>query len=257
MTELEKSIETMTRRLADILEPNSPSIYLYGSATAGDFRPGWSDIDILVLTREPISMDQAEQLLHLRQTMLREEPGNPHYRSFEGGMLSLAGFLTGTPDTVVSWGTSGQRIDTRYHFDSFCRMQLLDSGILLHGEDIREKLPRPTYADLKADVRRHDASIRQHARRTGRELYSYGWLLDISRCLYTLRTGQIIPKTAAGEWALQEQLCPCADALTRAVQIRKSPMNYLKEEQTLDEAAQLGDSIQKYADVLERELNNQ
>jgi predicted nucleotidyltransferase len=254
MNELRKSVCEMTWRIAEILSDCAPSVYLYGSVTLEDFRPGWSDIDILVLTKTPISEEQAQKLVHLRQTLLLEEPGNPHYRAFEGGMLSLDAFLRQTPDTVVYWGTSGERITSRYQFDSFSRSALLDSGILLFGEDVRGMLCRPAFDDLKNDVRRHYESIRQHAQRTGRDLYSYGWLLDIARCLYTLRTGKIIPKTAAGEWALRESICPCVEALARAVEVRRKPMKYMQDPSVMDYAETLGESVQRFADVLEREL---
>lgn len=256
MKELRESINIMTSRIATILETCSPSIYLYGSVVLGDFKLGWSDIDILVLTQDSISEKQVEQLLHLRKAMLTTDPSNPYYRSFEGGMLSLNAFLTGTPDCVVYWGTSGERIATRYNFDSFSMSQLLDSSILLYGNDIREQLTRPTYSDLKADVRHHYETIRQYAQNTGRSLYSYGWLLDISRCIYTLRTGNIIAKTAAGVWALQENLCPCPEALSKAVEIRKEPLKYLDDTHTFSYAQMLGDIIQKYADILELELGS-
>lgn len=254
MYPLPASIDAMTRRIARILSDCDPTIYLYGSAALGDFKPGWSDIDILVLTHTAISEEQAKLLVYLRQTMLQEEPGNPHYRAFEGGMLSLDAFARRKPDRVVYWGTGGERIANTYHFDSFSMCALLDSGILLHGEDVREQLTCPTCDDLKNDVRRHYESIRRHARKTGRELYSYGWLLDIARCVYTLRTGKIIPKTAAGEWALRENICPCAETLARAVEVRKEPIKYKNDPSTMDFAETLGDSIQRFADALEKEL---
>lgn len=251
---MKSSIDKMVRRISDILGSCAPAIYLYGSVALGDFKLGWSDIDILVLTQKPISEDQANQLVHLRQMMLAEEPGNPYYRSFEGGMLTINAFLSGGPDRVVYWGTSGERITTRYVFDSFNMSELLESGILLYGEDVRERFTRPTYSDLKEDVRRHYETIRQYAGKTGRELYSYGWLLDISRCIYTLRTGEIIAKTAAGEWALREKICPCVDALTKALAVRKEPMKYRNDARSFDYAETLGEAIQRYADVLKMEL---
>lgn len=251
---MKSSIDKMARRIAEILHTCAPSIYLYGSVTFDDFKLGWSDIDILVLTQEPISEDQANKLVHLRQTMLAEDPDNPYYRSFEGGMLTINAFLSGEPDRVVYWGTSGERLATRYVFDSFSMSELLDSGILLYGEDVRACFTRPTYSNLKEDVRRHYETIRQYAGETSRELYTYGWLLDISRCIYTLRTGKIIAKTAAGEWALREEICPCVDALTKALEVRKEPMKYRNDVQSLDYAETLGASIQRYADVLEYEL---
>lgn len=251
---MQNSISNMVQRIVNILAPCTPSIYLYGSVVLDDFKLGWSDIDILVLAQEPFSKEQANQLVNLRQTMLVDEPGNPYYRAFEGGMLTVNAFLSGELDRVVYWGTSGERITTRYCFDSFSMCQLLDSGILLYGDDVRGQMTRPTYSDLKTDVRCHYEAIRQYAQKAGRDLYSYGWLLDISRCIYTLCTGKIIAKTAAGEWALQENICPCADALAKAVEVRKDPIKFKNDAHTFDYAETLGDSIQRYADALEYEL---
>lgn len=254
MKELEPAIKAVRRRVVDILEGCAASIYIYGSLALGDFRPGWSDIDILVLTEKEITEGQAERLVNLRQVMLEEQPDNLYYRCFEGGMLSLDAFRLGEKGRVVYWGTSGERITDSYNFDSFSMCELLESGILIWGRDVRDRLSRPTFDELRADVRRHYEAMRKYARETERSFYSFGWLLDISRCLYTLRTGKIIAKTAAGEWALKENLCPCAEALARAVDIRREPARYLRDEGVLDEAQALGGSVQSYADVLEREL---
>lgn len=108
---------------------------------------------------------------------------------------------------------------------------------------------------LKSNVQRHYEVIRRYIQKTDRSLYSYGWLLDISRCIYTLRTGRIIPKTAAGEWALRESLCPCRDDLAKAVMIRREPGRYLNDESVFNYAETLGNNVQRYADVLEIELN--
>lgn len=255
--ELKGAICAMKQRITDIIDSCMPSIYLYGSVVLNDFKPGWSDIDLLVLTQAPISPEQADLLVGLRQTMLEEEPGNPYYRSFEGGILPLNDFLSGQPERVVYWGTSGERMTDRYDFDAFSMTQLLDSGILLYGKDIRDRLSRPAFDELKTNVRRHYEAIRKYAQRTEGSLYSYGWLLDISRCIYTLRTGKIIAKTAAGDWALQKALCPCAEALGKAIEVRKEPNKYKNDARCLAYAETLGPSIQVYADVLEAELREQ
>lgn len=252
--ERQKATNKIVHAITDILSDCEASVYLYGSTALDDFKLGWSDIDILVLTSKQMSEGQAQQLVRLRQTMIEEEPDNHYYRSFEGAMLTLDAFLSGERDRVVYWGTSGERITDKYDFDAFCMSELLDDGILIYGNDIRNKLPRPTLDALKENVQRHYETIRKNAQKTGRNFYSFGWLLDISRCIYTLRTGKIISKTSAGEWALKEKLCPCADALARAVDVRKEPNKYKNNESILDYAETLGDNIQRYADVLEREL---
>lgn len=253
-TALRGSIRKMTDAITEILAENAPTVYLYGSVALGDFHFGWSDIDILVLTEKQITPEQAERLVRLRQSMTEREPDNAYYRLFEGGMLPLEAFLTGTPDTVVYWGTSGQRITDRYAFDSFCRTELLDHGMLLYGKDLRGQMRRPVYTDLRADAEHHYQTVRAHGGETGRSLYSFGWLLDISRCIYTLRTGQIIAKTKAAEWALANGLCPDAAALQTALRVRDDPALFQNDERLRRCAETLGGAVQRYADVLEREL---
>ena len=227
----ESSIKEMTLQISNILSDCSPSIYLYGSLPLGDFRFGWSDIDILVLTDKQMSEEQAQKLVKLRQTMLEKEPGNLYYRSFEGGMLTLNAFISKSSDRVVYWGTSGERITDTYAFDSFGMAELIESSTLLCGRDIRGQLKAPSFGDLYADVKRHYETIRKYVQKTGRSLYSFGWLLDIARCLYTLRTGKIIAKTAAADWALENNLCPVSDALKIAVKVRRNPLMYKAEKQ--------------------------
>ncbi len=253
--QLSESIQKMASRIADVLHNNFLSIYLYGSIVLNDFKLGWSDIDILVLIRKSITEEQADRLVNLREEQLSEEPDNLYYRSFEGGMLTLDAFINKRPDRVVYWGTSGQRIMESYQFDSFSMKNLLENGRLLFGEDVRDRLTTPTYAELKKDIESHLFSIRKYAYLSGKSLYSFGWMLDISRCLYTLRTGKITAKTSAGEWALKEGLCPTPDALEFALKVRRTPWLFKNDDKILEYAGTINGDIQQYADILERELN--
>ena len=90
----------------------------------------------------------------------------------------------------------------------------------------------------------------------GEQVYSFGWLLDIARCIYTLRAGKIISKTAAGEWALQNCLFPDTDALEIALAVRRNPQKFQEDTELQDLSEKLGNVIQQYADVLEMELKN-
>ena len=248
------SINKMVREINGILSDCEPSIYMYGSSALNDFRLGWSDIDILVLTEKQITEKQAQKLVGLRQAMLEREPGNPYYRCLEGGMLTLDALLHRGTDRVVYWGTSGERITDSYLFDSFCMTELIESGVLLLGKDIRPQLKVPTFDNLYADVRHHYETIRKYAQKTGRSFYSFGWMLDIARCIYTLRTGRIITKTEAGEWALENNLCPNPDALEFSLKVRRNPLDYKGKRQVFDYAETLAEPIQRFADVLEKEL---
>jgi predicted nucleotidyltransferase len=241
--DINETIQTMVNEIAAVLADNKPAIYLYGSMVLDDFKPGWSDIDILVLTQGEISGQEADTLVNLRQNMAERYPGNPFFRLFEGGILPLDAFLNSGNGRTVYWGTSGQRITENHKMDSFGMAELLDSGILLYGSDIREKMIYPSHAQIREDIASHILAARKYGS-------SVAWLLDIARGIYTLRTGKIIAKTVAGEWALENGLCPDADALLKAVQIRKEPLNYSKQERSIDNAI-----IQRFADVIDNELS--
>lgn len=252
--ERQLAINTMVREISGILSDCEPSIYMYGSSVLNDFRLGWSDLDILVLTSKQITEEQAKSLVGLRQAMLVDEPDNPYYRSFEGGMLTLDAFLSKKTDRVVYWGTSGEQITDKYAFDSFGMAELIESSVLLYGKDVRKELKYPTFHELYADVKRHYEIIRKYAHTTGRSFYSFGWMLDIARCIYTLRTGKIIAKTDAAEWALENNLCPDSDALRYALKVRRKPLEYKDDKQTFDYAETLAEPIQRFENVLVKEL---
>lgn len=249
------AINRMVQEISHILADCEPTIYLYGSSALDDFRLGWSDIDILVLTERQISESQAEILVNLRQAMLSKEFDNLYYRSFEGGMLTKRAFLAHTTDRVVYLGTSGERITDSYAFDSFSMAALTENSVLLYGKDIRKELKYPSFHELYADVKRHYETIRKYAQNTGRNFYSFGWMLDIARCIYTLRTGKIIAKTKAAEWALENNLCSDPHALTTALNVRRNPWKYQNDQETFDYAQTLGEPVQRFADVLEKELS--
>lgn len=150
--------------------------------------------------------------------------------------------------------TSGERITDSYAFDSFGMAELVESSVLLYGKDIRKELKYPAFHELYADVKRHYETIRKYAQSTGRSFYSFGWMLDIARCIYTLRTSKIIAKTDAAEWALENNLCPDQDALRYALQVRRCPLEYKDDKETFDYAETLAKPIQRFADILEKEL---
>lgn len=247
------AIHTMTVTLARLLAENEPSIYLYGSITEEDFHPGWSDIDLLVLTANPIRPEQADKLVTLRQTLMERDPDTPQYRLFEGGMLDLRSFLGDTPTTVVYWGTTGQRIREKHAFSAFDRASLKRNGQLLWGRDVRRHIENPTFDEVHQASEQFLQSVLAHGRGE-RSLYAFGWLLDIARCMYTLINGEMTTKTAAAQWALDEQLCPCPEALSLALMLRRQP-ELSRDEHVLDYAEGMTDIIQKYAMLLRQALS--
>lgn len=252
---MNSAIDNMVKELQSVLGDSIACIYLFGSVAMGDFKLGWSDIDIICLTKRMLSDDEAEELVNLRQKLLECDKTNRYYRSFEGIITSVDEFINNAYTKAVYWGTSGQRITDSYSFDECSLFELIKYGRLVLGEDIRDKMVLPTYEELKNNVMRHYRAIREYAALTNESLYSCGWLLDIARCIYTLRFGDVISKTKAGEWALEENICPDREQMIKTLKVRNEPLKYKDRDDTKRWLASLGPTVQEFADVLETELD--
>lgn len=249
------SITRMTKEIVSVLNGNVHGIWLYGSVVQDDFRLGWSDIDILVLTEKQITDNQAQDLVQLRQFMAADAPSNLYYPLFEGVIANLDEYLSGTFSRLVYWGTTGQRITDRYKPDSFSQYELARNGKSVYGSDDRSIFTVPGRETLIEAVRGHYETIRKYVQQTDEQLYSCGWLLDICRCIYTLRNNDVISKTQAGIWALQEHIFPNEEPLKKTIEIRKEPMTYKGRKDIQQWLKGLGSVVQQYADVLEFELS--
>ena len=246
----------VTRMMSEINSMVDGCVYgawIYGSVVLNDFQMGWSDIDIVVLLNEPISEILANRLLMLRQDMLKTEPDNPYYRSFEGVIVNLNEYRSRSFQRLVYWGTSGQKITDQYAPDTFSLFELAKYGRPIYGEKAWILSP-PGREELVNAVQSHYDTIRRYAVKTGESIYSCGWLLDIARCIYTLRYDDIISKTQAGIWALDEHLFPDEAPLRKTIEIRQNPLSFKDREDIKLWLKELGPVVQIYADVLEREL---
>jgi hypothetical protein len=252
MQNVNETVRKMVSAMVSAADGRMHSVWLYGSLLLDDFRPGWSDIDFIAYTNGALSEPQAGRLLTLRQELCAACPENPLLACFEGAFLP---FGKDVPGRIVYWGTGGQRIVTDYAPDPFARWQLARRGLCLYGNGDRSIFACPDRAEMVSAIRRHYESIRKYAGQTGESLYSCGWLLDIARCVYTLRFSDVISKTAAGEWALAEGIFPDAGALERTLLIRREPMKYKQDRDTRVWLGSLGPTVQRYADVLEKELD--
>ena len=153
----EQALALLARSLQDRLGDNFLSLYLYGSAAMDDFRPGWSDLDLLCLTRAPLSPAQADALLPLRQSLAAENPAVPFLRCAEGAVLSLAECRDSRCVRAVVWGSRGERLSNGWSPDAFTLLSLHQCGRLLAGKEVRASLLCPD-----ADALRHALTLRRN-----------------------------------------------------------------------------------------------
>ena len=251
---LTESIDRMASEISGILDQRLHSFWLYGSVVMDDFRPSWSDIDFIAFSRGPITESQAEQLLTLRQRLSGLFPGNSYYRCFEGIVACLPEYLDRDFTRLVYWGTTGQRITDKVHEDPFAVFELAKYGQCVLGNADRSIFPVPDREKMNAAIQRHYETIRTVAVRTDERLYSCGWLLDMARCVYTLRYDDVISKTQAGQWALNNHIFPDEPALEKTLAVRLNPSEYKDKPEIKLWLKGLGPTVQRYADVLEKEI---
>ena len=176
--------------VAEAIDRSAPgllsSLHLVGSAALDDWWPGQSDLDILgILSRRPTPREQA----------------------------LLAGALTGSPYRIeAEWLVGADLIVAPDIFSMAVALRTL----ALHGQTLRGEKPRDIWDDppkfvamLCENLDTYWARWLAQSRRTisppGFAMLS-GWaptwgVLGVARIIYTLQTGDIISKSAAGRWA--------------------------------------------------------
>jgi len=198
--------ELVTRYCADLVT----GLHLVGSAADGDFQPGRSDLDfVAILSRAPTDLDlEALGILH------RSFGSDPTFPRLDGIWLTEAELNAG-PDAVAAGPTSaaGVFLDAAEGNRNPVTWVSLQGSTSLLGDLDRENLWNDR-ARLRAWVRDNAATYwrRWHARAAGwgapglvmlgRAAPAWG-VLGIARQHYTVSTGDIASKSAAGGWALQ------------------------------------------------------
>ncbi len=153
----EEALLHFVRQAERLLGDNIIAVYLHGSAAMHDFRPGWSDLDLLILTKTPLSRETADALVCLRQTCGDADVGNPFYRAIEGAILPADAFVQdGRAPHIVYYGTSGQRVTDHFDIGVLSRAEWYANGILLSGKELRhDPALLPTYEDCTDAVEAH------------------------------------------------------------------------------------------------------
>jgi hypothetical protein len=105
--------------------------YALGSLAHGGFSPLVSDIDLGLILADPIDHADGDRIREIAEAE----------RAKGSGLHQRLSVFWGTPATLAGRAEGGR-------FPPLDRLDLLDSGRLLHGDDIRGGLPRPDRAEL-------------------------------------------------------------------------------------------------------------
>ncbi len=106
---------------------------------------------ITVLDRA-LSRDEAVMLLGVRQRLSSKNRAYDPILKLECAFLTLSSLNDGSYDRAVYLGERSERITDRYRLSALVRAELIEKGELLFGEDVKNKIARPSSEEISEDI---------------------------------------------------------------------------------------------------------
>jgi hypothetical protein len=232
--EADKTVTLATGRFSGLLQRYVPglvsSLQLVGSVADGDFHPGRSDLDFVAVLAHPATDDEVEALVILHRTYASD----PTLPALDGIWVTEAELAAG-PDACSDGLTS--------HDNQFLELARGNRNPVTWTM-LREGAV-PLFSELDRASLWHDPARLASWTRENVELYWAPWqarasnlfstlglamlgsaapmwgVLGISRLHYTLATGRIASKSAAGEYALTAFGEPWRKIIRECLRVRR------------------------------------
>ena len=137
---------------------------------------------ITVLDRG-LSRDEAIMLLGMRQRLSSKNRAYDPILKLECAFLTLSSLNEGSYERAVYLGERSERITDRYRLSALVRAELIEKGELLFGEDVKNKIARPSEDDISEDIdalvkRIESGRVRLEDSETLKEMSGYLSLLE-------------------------------------------------------------------------------
>ena len=218
--EVNEAIYALRDSAKEVLGDYYTGMYLYGSLALGDFDPGRSDIDPLIVTSEELPEDVIKNLEAMHRRL---------YRSGLKWAKKMSGIYIPLEDLKV-YSRTGPK-NPMFNRDSFLvdrpdidwvfhRHVLFKFGVVIEGPPVRdiidpvppEQLKEAAFIFLRDWILlTYDDEIFQGE---GHQAY---FVLSVCRCLYTFKNGDVTTKHKSAEWALEIVDSKWADLIRRAM----------------------------------------
>ena len=209
------------------LGANLVGVYLQGSFAVGD-ADQYSDVDFLVVIRQPLSVAEVRALQELHGRIY-DQPCD-WAKHLEGSYFPIDLLRWGDPALTKLWylDNTSRVLEPSDHDNTLVvRWQAREHGIALVGPDLKTLIDPISPEDLRREVR---AVMRDWGDEiiSGRYSIDNRWaqpfaVISYCRMLQTLQTATIQSKLAAVRWGLKH-LDPCwSDLIQRAWADRPDP----------------------------------
>ena len=205
-------------------------IYVTGSIPLGDFYPDKSDVDFLVLCKEYPAQSLISQLDKLHRTVQRKYP-KP---LLNGSYLTVKNLQASNATTSPGLYLQGGNLQAGpFEMGPIALYELKTTAYTITGVP-KEQLPIAIELDqvkefMHANINSYwQTWVNQHSSGTRKGLLTLfplltEWaVLGVARQVYTLQTGKIASKRAAGYYCLDEVPAQYHPIIQQAIQIREN-----------------------------------
>ncbi len=212
---LRRLLATFRAEVRTALGSNLDGLYLLGSVLSDDFQPASSDVDLLVITRRPLSRLEGMRVKRMHRRLARAGAWG---RRLEGGYAARARLRSwGIMGRVPAVARGGVDLTAPNDWTAENMMALRQAAPLL-GPPPASVFPVVSRESLDRALSRYLHSIVHHRPRSPGEAAAVA--LNTARCLYSLQTGRPSTKTEAGIW-LGERLTEMEPVLKAALRVHR------------------------------------
>lgn len=202
-------IQKLVESLRNVIDDNLTGVYLHGSLAMGNFNPVSSDIDILVVVKESLSLETKNVLWTHLQLLSQDAPA----KGFELSVVTLnalKNFKYPTPyEFHYSPGMSSSQIEDSGEHDPDLAAHFVITkarGICLYGEPIEDNFPevsRTYYLKSIANDAKWSYNNIQKGPKDGICTVPVYAVLNFCRISAFIQSDLITSKKEAGEWGLE------------------------------------------------------
>ena len=201
-------INNIKDKIISSLEDNFIGIYLYGSATAGDFDPNLSDIDLITIIKSDLSKEEFNTLKKMHTQLVTE---NLDWRDrIEVIYLTLDGLKNfKNKRTEVAKISPGEpfhlkEIGDEYLINWYVARQ---NSIALFGPDPKNIFPEISVEEYKEAIKAQTLlwkdSLCEYTLKSTRGSLAYA-ILTLCRALYSKEFGVQTSKIKSAEWTIKK-----------------------------------------------------
>jgi predicted nucleotidyltransferase len=212
-TDLPRVVRRYARELRALLKGKVVAVYLGGSFATGDFVPGASDYDLMVVMDDDLDAETVIRLRSYHEDLARSDADSLR---LEGDYVPRAWITAEGATGPTWWFRDGRLHDPAPMLSADNIANLRTDGIALLGPKPGVLLPPVTPDQVRAAVR----EMLAEAPDVTSERSAAKELLDVARSLAALETGQPTSHAAGLRWALAKVDVKWHDALRHAAEVR-------------------------------------